>query len=140
MADWTSNADQLAQRYHARAAALIGAVRASLRKAALAVERAMVKRLSGSGAPWSYPVPVRTGFLRRSTFVQMPDSNLAVVGNSASYANAVHTGYVSEWAGRGKHRMRMKAEPRPFLDDAVKDVDPASIVRDGIVAALEMAV
>lgn len=139
MPSWTSNADQLAKRYGARAAAIIGAIRASLRKAALAVERAMVKRLSGSGAPWSYPVPVRTGFLRRSTFVQTPGDALAVVGNSAAYANAIHTGEVSTWAGRGKHKMQQR-QARPYLDDAVKDADPAAIVSAGIKGALELAV
>lgn len=139
MVKWTSNADQLAKRYGARAAAIIGALAKGMRRAALAVERAMVKRLGGSGAPWSYPVPVRSGHLRRSTFVKTPDSTLAVVGNNADYADAIHGGYVSEWAGRGRHRQRMKAQGRPFLDDAVKDADPEAIVTLAVADALEMA-
>jgi phage gpG-like protein len=140
MVEITTNAALVAAKYRDRAAALAPAVRASVGRAALAVERAMVRRLEGSGAPWSYPVPNRTGHLSRSTFVQQPAANMAVVGNNADYAMAIHSGLVSQWAGRGKHRT-VQHEPRPFLDDAVKDADPASIVYDGVAGAiLEMAV
>lgn len=135
MTDLTTNAGQLAERYRARGDAVVRAARSALSSAALAVEREMVKRLSGSGAPWSYPVPVRTGHLRRSTFVQRHDT-LAIVGNRAAYASAIHTGQVAEWAGHGKHRQAARPA-RPFLDDAVKDVDPAKRVTAAIVAALE---
>lgn len=132
----STNAGTIAERFRRRAAAVVGAIRGSVRRAALAVEKFATKRLSGSGAAWSYPVPVRTGFLRRSMFVQQPAPLFAIVGNSADYANAIHTGYVSEWAGRGKHRMRMKSSARPFLDDAVADADPAGMVRADVVAAV----
>jgi hypothetical protein len=63
---------------------------------------------------------------------------LAIVGNSARYAHAIHSGNVSQWAGRGEHRM-VQRQARPYLDDAVEEVDPAGIVQGGIREALGMA-
>lgn len=134
-----TNAGDLANLWQRRRLGWLRALRDGVRRAALATERAAAKRLSGISRPWSYPVPVWTGFLRRSMFVRQPSATLAIVGNSADYARAIHTGYVPTWAGRGKHRMVQK-DARPFLDDAITDADPAGIVRGAMTKALEMAV
>lgn len=111
-----------------------------LRTAADLTNRAALANLSGarSAAPWSYPVPVRTRGtgLRANQRWQSPSPTVAYVFNSATYAAAVHDGIVSEWAGRGKHRIRVKAAPRPFEDDAVRSVQPDMVIVRGIQEAV----
>lgn len=126
-----TNAEAIAEAIRTRGDELRRAIGTGLRKAALAVERAQVKRLSGGGEPYSYPVPVRTGHLRRSTFVRKLGEFEYAVGNTASYAYAVHSGNVNEWAGRGRRRM-VSRPARPFLDDAVQDAQPEGIVFDTV--------
>lgn len=76
------------------------------------------KRLQRS-ATGAYPVPVRTGHLRRSLAMLFPGQSKAglsagldeaIVYNPAAYAWAIHQG-----------REDMGTEGRPFLSDAVKD-------------------
>jgi hypothetical protein len=95
----------------------------------------MVMRLNGGGAPWTYPVPVRTGYLKRSTFVRQPASTVVVVGDTAVYAHAIHEGVIPVRAKGGGYRMAIHAR-RPFLDDAVTDAQPGAIVTEAIVGAL----
>ena len=89
------------------------------------------KLLSGTGAAWSYPVPVRTGNLRRSLWRITPAGykggqpnetyNLgpgeAYVGDSAEYARAIHDGRIFRRALSGGRGMG-----RPFLTDAMNAV------------------
>lgn len=102
----TSNALALARKYRRRREQLDGALRRGLKKAAATIDNAQVDNLSGSGAdaPGAYPVPVRSDNLRGGHFFQVNNSHLAVVGNTAVYAAAIH-------------------EDRPFLDDAAEAVD-----------------
>lgn len=131
-----SNAGEVADAIRDRLGELRTAITFHLSRAALAVERAQVRRLSGGGQPYSYPVPVRTGHLRRSTFVRKLGEFEFAVGNTADYAHAVHSGKVREFAGRNKPRI-VQRSPRPFLDDAVEDAKPEDIVSDGIVQTFE---
>lgn len=106
-----SNAAALARKYRERLQRMDAALRRGLYKAAAAVDREQQKNLSGSaGDPaGAYPVPVRTGNLRRATFINVRGSRLAIVGNTAEYALAIHRN-------------------RPFLDDAAAAVDAGEIM------------
>ena len=106
------------------------AVNKGLSRVAMGVHRAAFDWLSGPGAKASnvpgggFPVPVRTGHLRRSldwvapgktksgngdTFTAGPDE--VIIYNSASYALAVHD-------GKGSSR---PYGPRAFLDKAFEE-------------------
>lgn len=118
-----TNSLQLARAYARRIERLDAAAKAGIRKWAIAVNREQVKNLSGGkgAAAGSYPVPVRTGNLRRDAFWQVESPRQAIVGNTADYAQAIHEG---QFAGRsGAH-----INPRPFLDDAAREVDGLSIM------------
>lgn len=122
---------QLSERMAALAAALSGGLRRGLARAVTLVNKAAIKNLSGSrkAAPWSYPVPVRTpGGLRANQHAEMAGALTGYVFNTAPYAGAIHSGYVSSWAGRGKHRMAFH-KPRPFLDDAVDAEQPLMVIQ-----------
>ena len=109
-----------------------------LKKAAAAVDRAQVDNLSGAGggcnkrgdgAPTGgYPVPVRCGHLRQGHIWDVVNSNLAIVGNTAAYARVIHDGTGSS-AAHG---------PRPFLEDAARDVDVADIMADEVSLAIKI--
>ena len=127
--------------------AKIGAVIASLdealstgvKKAITLTNRAAIARLSGGrkADPWTYPVPVRTpGGLRANQGTAMASPISGYVLNTSAYAGAIHSGLVPEWAGRGKHRMTQRT-PRPFIDDAVEDVQPLTVVQGSIEEALK---
>lgn len=121
-------------------AALNGALQTGVAKAVTLTNNAAIANLSGSrkAEPWTYPVPIRTpGGLRANQHAEMPTPLSGVVFNASRYAAAIHNGYVSEWAGRGKHRMRMKATPRPFLDDAVETAQPLMVIQTEIEGALQ---
>lgn len=128
-----TNAAQVAQAYAERAARWDGALQRAMRRALVAVEGAAVDRLSGSGAPGSYPIPVRTGFLRRALGSRIVSPSEGLVFNTANYAWALHTGDIAV-GHRGAGRK--KVEPRPFLQDAVNDVLPADMVFRDMEAAL----
>lgn len=115
-----TNAAHLAIAWRRRRERLDAAVTRGIRRAAVAVDRAQVRRLQGSGQDevGAYPVPVREGHLMQSHFFDILGSRLAVVGNRSIYAHAIHEGRGSS-APYGR---------RPFLDDAVKDADPTAIM------------
>lgn len=131
----TTNADEVAAAIAAKRDAIAAAVQNGMTSALLAMEAAAVKNLSGSGKPYSYPVPVRTGNLRRARTVQQPEPGLGVIAFTADYAWAVHTGKVNEWAGRGKTR-KIQRTARPFAQDAVDSTDPAHYVIDAVSQAV----
>jgi len=127
MIEVTSNADDVAGTLAARQAAVSEAVRTGVRSALLAIEREAVKNLSGGGAPWTYPVPVRTGNLRGARTVQQPEPGIGIISFTAAYAWAIHSGNVTQWAGRGKTR-QVQNQARQFAQDAVDKVDPDKYV------------
>lgn len=130
---------QLSRKMLAIIKALDAALSRGMKKAATAVNRAAIKNLSGSrkAEPWTYPVPVRTpGGLRGNQAMQIESPTTAYVFNTATYAGAIHSGYVSSWAGRGKHRMVFH-KPRPFLDDAVASEQPLMVIQREVEAELQ---
>lgn len=126
-----TNAAAIAARMQARARKLESAVTRGLRKIVTQVDREQIKRLGGSNAlaPGAYPVPARTGHLRRETFFEMRSDTLAVAGNSARYAATIHEGKFSS----------EKYGPRPFLTDAVLAVDAGEIMAVEVRKALDVA-
>jgi hypothetical protein len=100
-----------------------GAIKRGLNRIAIGVHRETVAWLSGAaGRPGGYPVPVRTGHLRRmqawlkpgetktgeaGTFTAGPME--VVVYNSAGYATMIHE-------GKGRNA---RHGARPFLTDAL---------------------
>jgi hypothetical protein len=133
----TTNADQVAASVERKSAALAAGVQTGMRSALLAVEREAVKNLSGAGsaAAWSYPVPARTGNLKNNRVVSQPSPGVGIIAFGADYAWAIHSGLVSQWAGRGKSR-RVQRTARPFADDAVTKADPAQYVIDAVQQAM----
>lgn len=106
----------------------------SLSKAADGVNAIARRNLSGAknAAPWSYPVPRRSGGLLLNQKAQRTtpaNPFTAHVFNLASYAGAVHSGVVNEWAGRGKTRTRIKAYGREFIDDAASEYQPLMVIQ-----------
>lgn len=131
----TSNAREVELIYASRRTRWGAARRSGLRKAVVAVENAASELLSGSGAAGAYPVPVRTGHLRRSMGSKMQGDSAGAVYNSAEYARAIHDGVVGRWNGRGKVAI-VQVRARPFMTDAVEKADPTAIVHDELRAAL----
>jgi len=115
-----SNAGKLARIYAKRAAGLSHALRTGLRNAAIAVDNKQVSLLSGGDGAGDYPIPVRTGNLMGGHFFAVRSSSLAVVGNTTSYAEAIHE-------GKGSSKVYGR---RAFLDDAVEAVNVTEIVRN----------
>lgn len=126
MVDIVTNARQLEQRFAARAIRWREAVARGVRKATIAVERAAAQRLTGSGAPMSYPIPVRTGYLRRSLGVRVLETE-GMVFNVAEYAWAIH---------EGRKDIPKLNKRRPFLEDALKDADPGLVIQTEVRGAL----
>jgi hypothetical protein len=120
------------------AAAVLAALERGVTLALVATNRAAQDNLSGgaAAAPWSYPVPNRSSNLLTSQQQAKDTPTSGYVFNTAAYAAAIHNGYVSQWAGRGKHSMRMKAAPRPFQDDAVATAQPLMVIQNTFEQAL----
>lgn len=129
MADMKQLGDDLQRLW----AALDAGLHKGFKRAALAINTAAEDNLRGAKtAPaWSYPVPARTGNLLGSQNYKVEPGLVAYVFNNATYAGAVHSGRMSSWAGRGKHRI-IYGDARPFLDDAVKDNPPELPIRTEI--------
>jgi len=106
-----TNAKNLSVRYAKRITALNSAIASGLRALAIKVDAEQVENLSGDGDRGSYPVPVRSGTLRRGTFFNVVNRQFAIVGNKTIYAASIHDG-------------------RPFLDNAVDNVKPVEIIGD----------
>lgn len=83
---------------------------------AVLVERGASERTRGQGAPGSYPIPVRTGDLRRSIASESNDRS-ATIFSTAVHAGAQHRGYKPYGNARAK-----PIPPRPFLFDAADKV------------------
>jgi len=126
-----TNSDEASANVRAKRDAFGGAVERGMRSLLLAVESEAVKNLSGEGAPYSYPVPVRTGNLRGARTVQQPSPGIGIISFTAEYAMAVHSGLVTEWAGRGKTR-KVQRPARQFAQDAVDKIDGAKYIIDPV--------
>lgn len=109
----------LAREFMARRRKLDAARRRGLRKWAAIVDRKQVDNLRGGNQAGDYPVPVRTGNLLGSHFFAVRSSDMAIVGNTASYADDVHDGKGSS-AVHGR---------RPFLEDAANDTEGLGILQ-----------
>jgi hypothetical protein len=125
MADVTTNAGVLAAKYRQRAAAVPGAMRRGVRRWLLEVEAGAVRRTTGSGAAGDYPVPIRTGALRRYHGVRQLGDAAGLVFNRAAHAHAIHsTGFRAYGNPHAPFH-----QPRPFLADAAREVDGLAILR-----------
>lgn len=135
----SSNAEQAAASIERKMRAMPAAVQQGTRSGLLAVEAEAVKNLSGSNdaAPWSYPVPARTGNLKNARGVDQPTPSTGIITFFADYAWAIHSGHVTEFAGRGKTR-EVTRVARPFADDAVKAAHPEAYVIDAVKGALAL--
>lgn len=135
----TINADRIAELYRERAGRWRAAALAGLRRALVAVETAATRNLSGGGKPGSYPVPVRTGNLRRGMGFKLLDDRAGVVFNTARYASAIHGGLQPrKHAGHGASAVyEFDSVPaRPFLDDAVDTAKPGELIFAELLRAL----
>lgn len=101
-------------------AMLIPAAReAMLRSLAIQAERSATRLAGGPGtdAPGAYPIPIRTGTLRRGMRFRVQKDS-AIVFNSVAYARAVHDGY------QPYGNPRAHAIPaRPYFSDAIAELD-----------------
>lgn len=113
---------KLAREFMARRRKLDAAMRRGLRDWAATVDRKQVDNLRSGVEPGDYPVPVRTGNLLGGHFFSVKSSHLAIVGNSTSYALAVHE-------GQGSNSVYGR---RPSLEDAANDTDGVAIVQQRV--------
>ncbi|WP_130617998.1 hypothetical protein [Dyella amyloliquefaciens] len=131
--------NEFAAKVGAIIASLDAALSTGVKQAITLTNRAAIALLSGGrkADPWTYPVPIRTpGGLRANQATAMASPISGYVINTSAYAVAIHSGLVPEWAGRGKHRMTQRT-PRPFLDDAVAQVQPLTVVQGNVEEALK---
>jgi hypothetical protein len=116
---------EVADRYRRRAAGLTAAVRRGIRRALVAVDNEASRNLSGAGKPGAFPIPVRSGHLRRSGGTRVLSDTSGLVFNRARYARAVHSD--------GFHAYHNPRAPfyraRPFLAAAVETAAPTDIVQ-----------
>lgn len=129
---------EFAVKVRAIIAAMNDALRSGVAKAVTLTNTAAQKNLSGGrkAEPWTYPVPIRTpGGLRANQHSSMETPLSGLVFNTSAYAGAISSGYVSEWAGRGQHRMAQRPA-RPFIDDAVESAQPLMVIRNELEGAL----
>lgn len=129
----STNARQVAAIFADRSKRWDSALARAMRRALIAVEGAAADRLTGSGAPGAYPVPVRTGFLRRALGSKLIGTDTGMVFNTADYAHAVHSGRVGLGYGR---RGTRQVKPRPFLEDALRDANPGRMIIEDMGRAL----
>ena len=135
----TSNAGRIAELYRERAGRWRAAALSGLRRALVAVETAATRRLGGGGAAGSYPVPVRTGNLRRSMGFKLLSDTTGVVFNTARYAAAIHGGLQPrKHAGSGADAVYVfdSVPARAFLDDALEDAKPGDLIFGELLRAL----
>lgn len=88
---FSSNAAQVVKGIVNRAKGTRNALRAGLLKVAVSLNEKQIENLSGSGSDpaGSYPVPVRSGHLRRSAEIVVKETE-AYVMNTAQYAAKIH--------------------------------------------------
>jgi phage gpG-like protein len=111
------SADEVKQAMARAARAIPMARRDLLRNLAIQAERESIRLAGGSGAPGSYPIPIRTGTFRRGFGFELRDDH-AIVFNETRYARAIHKGYRPYG---NPHATPIP--PRPYFDDALKALD-----------------
>lgn len=127
--DISTNAADLRDAYVLMGRRMDDALRKGMRRLVLSVEQQAVKRLTGAGTAkaGSYPVPIRSGVLRRSMGVRIAGPMLGFVFNRAEYAKPIHDGF---------HPYGNKKAPwvmgRRFMDDAVDAVDGNAIMQTAL--------
>lgn len=128
----TTNAPALARQWTQRGTAVPAAVAVGVRNIVTAVEIEAEKNLRGAGtsAPGSYPVPVRTGFLRRG-LGSTASGNRGLVFNAANYARKIHDGFQPFG-----NPIARAVPARAFFDDALAAVDAGSIMAKATERAL----
>lgn len=134
-----TNADRVAALFRERAGRWATALSRGLARALALVDGAAQDNLSGAGAPGSYPVPVRTGNLRRSQGMRLLSPTAGLVFNTARYAAAIHGGLQPvKHHGHGATATYTfeSVAPRAFLDDAVARVKPDEIIFGELLKAL----
>lgn len=105
---------QLQDALGASRAQLSPALRRFFQRIATLVERGAIKNTSGSGAPGGYPIPIRSGDLRRSIASEFTAAS-ATVFSTAEHADAQQAGYRPY--GNPK---AAPIRPRPFTHDAAR--------------------
>lgn len=123
MAKVRTNAKRVARTYRTLGEAVADGAKRGIRRAALQVEARASELLTGPGtaAPGAYPVPIRTDRLRSMLGVRVIADRAALVFNRAVHAVPTHDGWT--------HRSSGKATAgRPFLTDAVEQVNPTEVV------------
>jgi hypothetical protein len=116
-----------------RAKAVPNAIKRGISTWVVRAHRTAHKLLSGSGqdAPGSYPVPIRTGQLRRAEDYVLPGrskhgiharDNEGWLVNPAAYASAIHEGHRATRQGA-----RFSVKPRRFIADAIADTKGAGM-------------
>lgn len=125
-----TNAAQIADVFAARRKRWDAARQTGLRRIVAAAEEEIGKRAAGGSASGDYPIPVRSGFLRRSTGSKVGQAE-ALVFNSARYARAMQEGYHPYGNKRAA-----KMPPRRFFDDGIAAVDSAEIMAVAIARRL----
>ena len=135
MADLITNAGRIAAIYRQRRARWTAAVRRGLVEVLKRVDKAAVENLSGKGAPGGFPVPVRTGHLRRSQDFRLIGAAEGIVFNTAAYAAPIHDGRQTIRAAGGGHRV-IATTRRPFLQDAANKVDATQVFQAKVREAL----
>ena len=128
-----TNAGKVAAIYAARAARWSMALGRAMLRALTAVEGKAIDLLSGSGAPFTYPIPVRSGHLRRSMGSKLVSQTTGLIFNTASYALPIHEGKVGR--GYGRKGIRNVAR-RPFAEDALRLAKPGEMIFDDMSKAL----
>lgn len=127
----TTNAGEVAATYAGRMARFPRALHLATQAVLIALNRAQIRNVSGSGAsnPGAYPVPVRSGNLRRSMdwgFTGNASGYIVAGGNNAPYAIPIHEGTGSS----------AKFGPRHFQTDAGESVDVMAVMLPQIEGAL----
>lgn len=113
------SAAQVQAALGAAAAAIPAARQAVLRSLAIQTVRAYTRNTSGAGGAkaGAYPIPIRSGTLRRGINFQLADT-AAIVFNDTVYARPQERGYQPYG---NKHARPIP--PRPALADALDSLD-----------------
>lgn len=124
MVNVETNAGPLRDQYAIMGRSLDGALQKGMRRLVLSVEREQVRNLGGSGGSGDYPVPIRSGNLRRSAGSRVAGPLLGFVFNRATYARAIHEGF-EPYNNPNARQVRA----RRFLDRAAEAVDGGEIIQ-----------
>lgn len=122
------DASQLSSSLEASASALPAALRRFFQRIAVLVERGASALAQGpqSAPPRAYPIPIRTGDLRRSLRSES-NADYALVFSVSNHADAQQAGYQPY----GNPRAR-PVPPRPFVFDAARQAPIEAELEDAM--------